>query len=1026
MNNIHQEKEFESNIVDYLSSHGWREGSGDGYDVESALYTEDALAWARVVHPDAWEKLRAQHGDRAANVLLSRLESELESQGTLAVLRHGFKVVGAGGEYFSMLQAKPGSALNPETAALYGRNVLRVVRQVFYSRNNKNSIDLVLFVNGLPVATIELKTESTQSVYAAIRQYKKDRLPKDAATHRLEPLLQFKSRCVVHFAVSTEEIYMTTRLAGEDTYFLPFNRGDGERKGNPLNPDGPRTAYFWEKVLERDAWIRILSDFVHLEKTEKVLPDGRKSQRETMIFPRFHQWDAVVKLVECSREEKAGHHYLIQHSAGSGKSNTIAWLAHHLASLHDARDVSVFDAVIVITDRTVLDSQLRDNVYQFQKTQGVVEAITNEEGAKSTKLRDALLGGKRIIVVTIQTFQPLLSKIADDEDLKHRSFAVIADEAHSSQTGSAAGALKKVLAKEGFDDDEVSIEDLIVSDLASRNQPRNVSFYAFTATPKSKTLELFGRPDSNGVKRPFHSYSMCQAIEEGFILDPLQNYLSYKVAYKLVQDGAERDGEDVEKNKASKALNKWVRLHAYNIAQKVKVIVEHYREHVAWRLDGEAKAMVVTSSREEVIRYKLAIDAYIKENHYQIGTLVAFSGDIEVKELADLPFNERNMNPALHGLDIKEALDTRDYSILLVANKYQTGFDQPKLVAMYVDKKLSGVATVQTLSRLNRTYKKGAIEKDWTVVLDFVNDPESILADFQKYYSAASLPSGTDPNLIYSLESKLDAAGIYLESEVEAFASFYWDPNRKKESHFQLQKYLGPPCDRFKQQYITALNEADGEAKDALEVFAKDLGSFAKLFEFVSQIYDFAGDSALEKRYSFFKELSPILWNIIREGRDSEIIDLSGVRLSHYAIHPRGKDIGVLEPGKTAEFEPAYGEIGSAASHDPERIKLRELIDQLNLIFEGELSDNDLVNYAYGVRDKLMENDKLRTQALNNTKKQFDESDELQEAILSAVEEQKAVNSSLAAQVMSDPKVRSAFVQVIRDLTYEEFRKKAV
>ena len=1026
MNNIHQEKEFESNIVDYLSSHGWREGSGDGYDVESALYTEDALAWARVVHPDAWEKLRAQHGDRAANVLLSRLESELESQGTLAVLRHGFKVVGAGGEYFSMLQAKPRSALNPETTALYDRNILRVVRQVFYSRNNKNSIDLVLFVNGLPVATIELKTESTQSVYAAIRQYKKDRLPKDAATHRLEPLLQFKSRCVVHFAVSTEEIYMTTRLAGEDTYFLPFNRGDGERKGNPLNPDGPRTAYFWEKVLERDAWIRILSDFVHLEKTEKVLPDGRKSQRETMIFPRFHQWDAVVKLVECSREEKAGHHYLIQHSAGSGKSNTIAWLAHHLASLHDARDVSVFDAVIVITDRTVLDSQLRDNVYQFQKTQGVVEAITNEEGAKSTKLRDALLGGKRIIVVTIQTFQPLLSKIADDEDLKHRSFAVIADEAHSSQTGSAAGALKKVLAKEGFDDDEVSIEDLIVSDLASRNQPRNVSFYAFTATPKSKTLELFGRPDSNGVKRPFHSYSMCQAIEEGFILDPLQNYLSYKVAYKLVQDGAERDGEDVEKNKASKALNKWVRLHAYNIAQKVKVIVEHYREHVAWRLDGEAKAMVVTSSREEVIRYKLAIDAYIKENHYQIGTLVAFSGDIEVKELADLPFNERNMNPALHGLDIKEALDTRDYSILLVANKYQTGFDQPKLVAMYVDKKLSGVATVQTLSRLNRTYKKGAIEKDWTVVLDFVNDPESILADFQKYYSAASLPSGTDPNLIYSLESKLDAAGIYLESEVEAFASFYWDPNRKKESHFQLQKYLGPPCDRFKQRYLTALDEADGEAKDALEVFAKDLGSFAKLFEFVSQIYDFAGDSALEKRYSFFKELSPILWNIIREGRDSEIIDLSGVRLSHYAIHPRGKDIGVLEPGKIAEFEPAYGEIGSAASHDPERIKLQELIDQLNLIFEGELTDNDLVNYAYGVRDKLMENDKLRTQALNNTKKQFDESDELQEAILSAVEEQKAVNSSLAAQVMSDPKVRSAFVQVIRDLTYEEFRKKAV
>ncbi len=1026
MNNVHLEKEFESNIVDYLSTHGWLEGSCEGYDVDAALYTQDALAWARAAHTDAWEKLEAQHGDKAADVFLSRLSSELESQGTLMVLRHGFKIIGAGGEYFSMLQAKPSSALNPETAALYDRNVLRVVRQVFYSRVNKNSIDLVLFVNGLPVATVELKTESTQSVHAAIKQYRKDRLPKDAAAHKPERLLQFKSRCVVHFAVSTEEIYMTTRLAGDETYFLPFNRGDGEGKGNPFNPNGPRTAYFWETVLERDAWIHIFSDFVHLEKTEKILPDGRKSLRETMIFPRFHQWDAVVKLVECSRQERAGHHYLIQHSAGSGKSNTIAWLVHHLSSLHDAQDTSVFDAVIVITDRTVLDSQLRDNVYQFQKTQGVVEAITNEEGAKSTKLRDALLGGKRIIVVTIQTFQPLLSKIADDEDLKHRSFAVIADEAHSSQTGSAAGALKKVLAKEGFDDEEVSIEDLIVSDLASRNQPRNVSFYAFTATPKSKTLELFGRPDAEGVKRPFHSYSMRQAIEEGFILDPLQNYISYKVAYKLVQDGAERDGEEVLKNKASKALNKWVRLHAYNIAQKVKVIVEHYREHVAWRLDAEAKAMVVTSSREEVIRYKLAIDAYIKENHYPIGTLVAFSGDIEIKELADLPFNERNMNPGLHGLDIKEALDMREYQILLVANKYQTGFDQPKLVAMYVDKKLSGVSTVQTLSRLNRTYKRGEVEKDWTVVLDFVNDPASILADFQKYYSAASLPTGTDPNLIYSLESKLNAAGIYLESEVDAFASFYWDPKRKKDSHFQLQKYLGPPCDRFKQQYLTALNEDNGEAKDTLEIFAKDIGSFTKLFEFVSQIYDFAGDAALEKRYSFFKELSPILWNIIREGRDSQVIDLSDIRLSHYAIHPSGKGIGSLDSGKSAEFEPAYGAIGSAASHDPERVKLRELIEQLNLIFEGELSDNDLVNYAYGVRDKLMENGKLRIQALNNTKKQFDESDELLEAILSAVETQDAVNSSLASQVMRDPRVRASFIQVIRDLAYEGFRKEAV
>ncbi|HUX21971.1 MAG TPA: type I restriction endonuclease subunit R, partial [Spirochaetia bacterium] len=613
----------------------------------------------------------------------------------------------------------------------------------------------------------------------------------------------------------------------------------------------------------------------------------------------------------------------------------------------------------------------------------------------------------------------LLAKLSSDEDLKHKTFAVIADEAHTSQAGSAAGALKKALAKEGVDDEEVSVEDLIVSDLSSRNQPKNISFYAFTATPKSKTMELFGHPDADEAKRPFHTYSMKQAIEENFILDPLQNYLSYKVAYKLAQDGGEQDDDEVEKRKASVALNRWVRLHAYNIGQKVKVIVEHFREHVAWRLDGEAKAMVVTASREEVIRYKLAIDKYIAENRYRIGTLVAFSGDIEITDLAEEAFNERNMNPALHGMDLKEALDTREYQLLLVANKFQTGFDQPKLVAMYVDKKLSGVATVQTLSRINRTYPG----KDWTVIIDFVNDPESILTDFQKYYRSASLPKGTDPNLIYALETKLDGQGIYLESEVDAFAAFYWDPNRPRNNHFQLQKYLAPPCERFKAQYRGALSHSDKESQDALELFVKDLSSFVKIFEFVSQIYDFGDDSALEKRYAYFKELLPILSNIVREGKDTEEIDLTGVRLSHYAIHPKGKTIDGLDPDASAEFEPAYGEIGSGATHDPERIKLQDLIEQLNLIFEGELSDTDLVNYAYSVRDKLLENNTLRTQARNNTKKQFDESDDLQEAILTAVEDQNAVNADLARQVMSDQQKRDAFLKIIRDLAYNEFVK---
>lgn len=1008
MQSDHLEKSFESDIVSHLTAHGWALGTSDHFDQSVALYPEDALAWAQRAHPDAWKRLEAQNGPRASEVFLSRLVAELENLGTLAVLRHGFKVVGAGATHFTMMQSRPQSKRNPETTELYEANVLRVVRQVFYSQNNTNSIDLVVFVNGLPVATLELKTDSTQSVHAAMRQYRQDRPPKDPKTNRTEPLLQFKSRCVVHFAVSTDEVYMTTKLTGDATFFLPFNKGDNEGKGNPVNHEGPRTAYLWESVLERHTWLHILADFVHLEGEHR------------MIFPRYHQWDAVRALVETSRKERAGQRYLIQHSAGSGKSNSIAWLAHHLSGLHDDSDDTVFDAVLVITDRTVLDRQLQDNIYQFQRTLGVVEGITNDDGAKSTKLRDALLGGKRIIIVTIQTFKPLLEKIGSDEDLKRRNFAVIADEAHTSQTGGAAGALKKVLAKEGFDEDEISVEDLILGDLESRNQPKNVSFYAFTATPKSKTLELFGRPDDQGIKHPFHTYSMRQAIEEGFILDPLQNFLSYQVAYRLTKDGAENEDE-VEKSKGRKALNRWVRLHAYNIGQKVKVIVEHFREHVAWRLDGQAKAMVVTASREEVIRYKLAIDAYIRENRYAIGTLVAFSGDIDVPDLADKAFSEKTMNPFLRGVDIKDALDSSEYQILLVANKYQTGFDQPKLVAMYVDKKLSGVATVQTLSRLNRTYQYPGGKKDWTVVLDFVNDPESILADFQTYYRSAVLPQGTDPNLIYTLETKLDAQGIYLDSEVEAFAGFYWDPKRSSARHFQLQKHLAPPVQRFKDRYLSALTEEDREAQDALELFVKDLSSFTKLFEFVSQIFDFGDDSGLEKRYAWFKELQPLLANIVRDGKSVETIDLTGVRLSHYAIRHRGTLDSPLDPDAVAEFDPAYGDVGSGKARDPERIKLFELIKQLNLVFEGELSDSDLVNYAYSVRDKLLENETLRTQARNNTKKQFDESDALHDAILTAVENQNDVNGNLARQVLSDARTRDAFLKIIRDLAYEAF-----
>jgi type I restriction enzyme R subunit len=511
---------------------------------------------------------------------------------------------------------------------------------------------------------------------------------------------------------------------------------------------------------------------------------------------------------------------------------------------------------------------------------------------------------------------------------------------------------------------------------------------------------------------------MRQAIEEKFILDVLQNYISYKVAYKLAQADEEMTPDEVDKSKGRRALNRWVRIHPYNIGQKVQIIVEHFREHVAWRLNGTAKAMVVTNSREEVIRYKLEIDRYIQEKRYPIGTLVAFSGDIEIKELADLAYNERNMNPGLKGRDIKEALDTPDYQILLVANKYQTGFDQPKLVAMYVDKRLSGVATVQTLSRLNRTCQG----KDWTCVVDFENDPEAILADFRQYYRSATLPEGTDPNLIYSLESKLDAQGIYLGSELDAFAEFYWNP-KKGQTHSQLQKLLQPAAQRFKVRYWEALEAETKEQKDALELYVKDLSSYCKLYEFITQIYDYGDDLALEKRYAFFREIAPILYGIIRDGKEAETIDLSDVRLTHYSTKQQTISPLSLTGYDAAEFPPAYGEVGSGASRDPERVKLLELIEELNDLFGGDCSDTDLVNYAYGVRDKLMENALIRTQAKNNTKKQFDESDDLHEAILSAVEDQNAVNGDLARRVMNDARVRDEFIRIIRDITFEKIRK---
>lgn len=1006
----HRERYLEEDIVKHLTAHDWLEGDPKRYDRELALYPEDLIGWLKETQPKEWEKVESRSGSDAGKALLSLTARLLDRDGSLALLRHGFKDVNA---RFQLCQFKPTHGLNQETLERYRRVRCRVVRQVRYSLSNEKSIDLVLFVNGIPVATIEVKTDFTQTVNDAIRQYKHDRKTKDPATKKEEPLLAFKRRSLVHFAVSSDEVHMTTELKGAATEFLPFNLGNDEGAGNPVNPDGYRTSYLWERVLERDSWLNILGRFVHLEKKEKKERDGSRRIVESLIFPRFHQWEAVNNLIAAARTEKAGNRYLIQHSAGSGKSNSIAWLAHQLASLHDERDRKVFDSVVVITDRTVLDDQLQETIYQFEHKQGVVCRI-KKEGIKSDQLVKALADRIPIIIVTIQTFPFVLDAIRETASLKERTFAVIADEAHSSQTGAAASKLKQVLTAEQIEEgEEISAEDMMLAAMEARTQPKTISYFAFTATPKPKTLEMFGRARDSGLPKAFHVYSMQQAIEEGFILDVLNNYTPYKLAYKLAHDGREYDDEQVDKSEGLKQLARWVRLHPYNISQKVAVIVEHFRSRVAPLLDGHAKAMVVTASRKEAVRYKLAMDKYIKGEGYQnIQALVAFSGDVYDPESGPHTFSESNMNPDLRGRDLREAFDTSDYQVLIVANKYQTGFDQPLLVAMYVDKKLAGVTAVQTLSRLNRTYPG----KTETFVLDFVNTSEDILKAFKPYYKTAQLSSVSDPNIIHALQSKLDGGRIYTPSEVDAFALAYFDPESGQK---QMQAHIAPAVERYRERRKVALEAAqkgDKKELDALDIFRKDLASFNRAYDFLSQIVNY-GDTELEKRSVFYRHLIP--W--LKSENQNEPIDLSNVGLTHYRLQDLGKRQIQLKGGEETKLKPLT-EIGTGTARDREQARLSELIAQMNSLFEGDLTDADLLNYANHIKDKMLESDVLAQQAVTNSKEQFALGD-FQNVMMDTIIEGLDNYQSMASQVLGNERVQRGFASLLLDLVYQAFQR---
>jgi type I restriction enzyme R subunit len=854
---------------------GYRKRQPEDYDRTLCLLPRDALDFVLATQPKEWKKLEQHHGAPLREQFLKRLASEIERRGALDVLRNGIKDSGC---KFRLAYFRPASGLNEETRRLHAANLFAVVRQVHYSTKNEKSLDLVLFLNGIPIFTAELKNPlNGQDVEDAIRQYKTDRDPR-------EPLLAY-GRCLAHFAVDPDLVYVATQLAGPRTHFLPFNQGKFGGAGNPPVPptrNGYATGYLWDETWSRDSVLDLVRQFIH--EVEEEDEKGTKTGRRFLIFPRYQQLDCVRRLVTDARALGTGQRYLIHHSAGSGKSFTIAWLAHQLATLHDTADRRVFDSIVVITDRRVLDRQLQTTMRQFEQTLGVVENIDTT----SRQLKDALESGKTIIVTTLQKFPVIAKEVAE---LPGKRFALIVDEAHSSQSGESTKSLKAVLSSGSLEEAETEeagaatpeeeLESTILAEMEKRGRLPNVSTFAFTATPKPKTLELFGTKRPDGKFAPFHLYSMRQAIEEGFILDVLANYATYKAYWRLLKKV--EDDPHYDKKKAEYLLKSFVELHPHAIGEKVKVCVEHFAAKVQGEIGGKAKAMIVTRSRLHAVRYKRAVDKYLAERGYPFKALVAFSGSVQN---GGQSYTESGMNGFPEAQTAK-TFEQPEVRFLIVANKFQTGFDQPLLHTMYVDKKLGGVNAVQTLSRLNRTLPP---EKKGTMVLDFANESDEIKAAFEPYYETTLLSEATDPNLLYEIQTRLAAFPVYTEADVDAFAKVYFDPRATQD---RLYAVLAPVVERF-----LALSEE--ERPD----FRGQLTDYVRLYAFLAQVLTFA-DADLEKLYVFARHLRRLLpadrAELPREVQQN--IDMESYRIQQtgsgkIALERRP---GVLEPVSTKQ-----------------------------------------------------------------------------------------------------------------------------
>ena len=1008
---IHTEDAFEKLIVEHLVLHGGFEPRGlnsfepnealavhSGYDVQRALIPAEVAAFVQATQPKPWAKLQAIHGGGLEGIFLDALCKVLDQRGALSVLRQGFKLHG---QQIRLAYFAPGHGLNPEVWKLYEQNRPRVVRQLRYDPKNDNELDLAIFLNGLPIATAELKNPITgQKAGHARRQYKEHRDPN-------APVFRFKTRSLAHFALDTDEVWMTTRLRGLSTRFLPFNRGFEQGAGNPPIEGKHRTCYLWEEVWQRDSLLDLVGRFVHLQTEEEKDPNtGKVRVKETMIFPRYHQLDCVRRLVAAAREAGAGTNYLVQHSAGSGKSNSIAWLAHRLASLHDAQDRKVYDAVVVLTDRKVLDRQLQDTVYQFEHKTGVVEKIDTD----SAQLAKALAAGVPIIISTIHKFGFIQDKI---QTLPDRRYAIIVDEAHSSQTGEMAVTVKELLSDSSIaerlaaEGEDLSTPDQLALRAALFRGPQpNMSFFAFTATPKHKTLELFGHKGPDGKPAPFHLYSMRQAIEEGFILDVLKGYTTYKRFFQLAKSVA--DDPELDKHKAAAALARFVNLHPTNIAQKTEIIIEHFRSCVMHRLQGRAKAMVVTGSRLMAVRYKQAFDAYLSNKGYTgIRCLVAFSGEVQDPDAPGPSYTEPGMNPDILGKPIKETelpdrFASDAYQVLIVANKYQTGFDQPLLCAMYVDKRLDGIQAVQTLSRLNRTYPG----KEETFVLDFVNEREEILASFQDYYQSTAVADEVDPQRLYELEHELAQFQVYAASEVDGFAAVFFQPQdqRRVADSARLNAWLDPARDRFVALKATESDEAGQERQEA---FRGKLTAFKNLYGFLGQIVPFA-DPDLEKLYAFGRML---LRKLPRPDSDGPVDLGDDVALASFKLKLEAEGALALKSGEGGGIPgPEY--TGTGKGKAP-RERLSTLIEALNQRFGTDFDAQDLVD---GVTDQLMADAGLQQAARVNDKGNF--SVPFQEALDDALVSRHERHGDFINKVFQDQAVGDFFRAWMLDQVY--------